>query len=74
MLSKLRRSCVSVSPLPAQPVSGSGRSGDTETQLRLSFDSKDEALAYAATKGLEVHLVPAPPAALKLQAYADNFR
>jgi len=40
----------------------------------LSFDSKDEALAYAATKGLEVHLVPAPPVALKLQAYADNFR
>ena len=41
---------------------------------RKSFDSKDEALAYAATKKLKVHLVPAPPIQLKLQAYADNFR
>ena len=25
-------------------------------------------------KGFDIHLVPAPPVALKLQAYADNFR
>ena len=56
------------------PLTGWAGSGDTETQIRLSFDSKDEALAYAASKGLEVHLVPAPPLPLKLQAYADNFR
>ena len=60
--------------LQPDPLTGWAGSGDTNTQLRLSFDSKDEALAYAATKGLEVHLVPAPPATLKLQAYADNFR
>ena len=60
--------------LRPDPLTGWAGSGDTETQLRLSFDSKDEALAYAATKGLEVHLVPAAPATLKLQAYADNFR
>ena len=28
----------------------------------------------ARRKGFEVHLVPAPPVKLKLQAYADNFR
>ena len=60
--------------LKPDPLTGWAGSGDTETQLRLSFDSKDEALAYAATMGLEVHLVPAPPILLKLQAYADNFR
>lgn len=60
--------------LRPDPLTGWAGSGDTETQIRLSFASKDEALAYAAAKGLEVHLVPAPPVQLKLQAYADNFR
>ena len=60
--------------LKPDPLTGWAGSGDTETQLRLSFDSKDEALAYARSKGLEVHIVPAAPVGLKLQAYADNFR
>ena len=60
--------------LRPDPLTGWAGSGDTDTQVRLGFDSKDEALAYAASKGLNVHLVPAPPVALKLQAYADNFR
>ena len=61
-------------PLRPDPLTGWAGSGDTDTQLRLTFASKEEALAYATKKGLDVHLVPAPPAALKLQAYADNFR
>ena len=60
--------------LKPDPLTGWAGSGDTETQLRLSFDSKDEALAYANAKGFDVHVVPAPPVVLKLQAYADNFR
>lgn len=60
--------------LRPDPLTGWAGSGDTETQLRLSFGSKDEALAYAKAKGLDVHLVPAAPIPLKLQAYADNFR
>jgi hypothetical protein len=61
-------------PLRPDPLTGWAGSGDTKTQVRLSFESKEEALAYAASKGLEVHLIPAPPVQLKLQAYADNFR
>ena len=60
--------------LQPDPLTGWSGSGDTETQLRLSFVSKDEALAYARSKGLEVHIISAPPVGLKLQAYADNFR
>jgi hypothetical protein len=56
------------------PLTGWNGSGDTRTQVRLRFDTKDEALAYADRKGLTVHLVPAAPTSLKLQAYADNFR
>jgi hypothetical protein len=31
-------------------------------------------MAYAERKGLQVHLVPSAPVAMKIQAYADNFR
>ena len=56
------------------PLTGWSGSGDTNTQIRLTFDTRGEAIAYATKKGFEIHLVPAPPVALKLQAYADNFR
>ena len=56
------------------PLTGWNGSGDTRTQVRLSFASEDDAIAYATKHGLEYHLVPAAPIALKIQAYADNFR
>ena len=61
-------------PQRADPLTGWAGSGDTRTQVRLSFDTKDEAIAYATRKGFAIHIVPAPPVALKLQAYADNFK
>jgi hypothetical protein len=61
-------------PLRPDPLTGWAGSGDTRTQVRLSFDTKDEAIAYATRKGFDIHIVPAPPVALKLQAYADNFK
>jgi hypothetical protein len=56
------------------PLTGWNGSGDTKTQIRLRFATKEEALAYAERKGFAVHLVPAAPTSLKIQAYADNFR
>ncbi|RIX29240.1 ETC complex I subunit [Sphingomonas edaphi] len=61
-------------PQRPDPLTGWAGSGDTNTQVRLTFDTKEEALSYAERKGLTVHLIPAPPVSLKLQAYADNFR
>ena len=61
-------------PLRPDPLTGWNGSGDTNTQVRMTFDSKDAAIAYAERHGLEYHLIPAPPVRLKLQAYADNFR
>lgn len=61
-------------PQRPDPLTGWNGSGDTATQIRLKFDSKEAALAYAERKGLTVHLVPAAPVAMKIQAYADNFR
>lgn len=56
------------------PLTGWAGSGDTRRQIRLSFPSLDAAQAYAAKKGLSVTVVPAAARAMKIQAYADNFR
>jgi len=56
------------------PLTGWAGSGDTKTQVRLTFRTKDEAIAYAKRRKIPYHLVPAAPVKLKLQAYADNFR
>lgn len=61
-------------PLRPDPLTGWNGSGDTDTQVRLTFPTKDEAIAYAERRGLRYHLVPATPVKLKLQAYSDNFR
>lgn len=56
------------------PLTGWNGSGDTNTQVRINFPTKDAAIAYCDKHGLNYHLVPAQPVRLKLQAYADNFR
>jgi hypothetical protein len=58
----------------ADPLTGWNGSGDTNTQVRLTFRTREEAIAYADRHGLSYHIVPATPVKLKLQAYADNFR
>jgi hypothetical protein len=61
-------------PLRPDPLTGWNGSGDTNPQVRINFDTKEAAIAYCEKRGLEYHIVPAPPVRLKLQAYADNFR
>lgn len=60
--------------LRPDPLTGWNGSGDTRTQVRMTFPTKDAAIAYCDRHGLQYHLVPAPPVRLKIQAYADNFR
>ncbi len=57
------------------PLTGWSGGGDTQSQVKLTFPTLEAACAYAEREGIEgVHVVPAPPAKLKLQSYADNFR
>lgn len=56
------------------PLMGWAGSGDTATQVILSFQTLEEAQAYAARQGLEAEVVPATPKKLILQSYAENFR
>jgi hypothetical protein len=61
-------------PQLPDPLTGWNGSGDTNTQVRITFRSKEEAIAYAERYNIPYHLVPATPVKLKIQAYADNFR
>ena len=56
------------------PLTGWNGSGDTNTQVRLTFPTREAAIAYCTRHGLEHHVVAAPAVRLKIQAYADNFR
>lgn len=58
----------------ADPLMGWTGSGDTQSQVTLTFASRDEALAYASRHGIAAAVHATPPRRLKLQAYADNFR
>ena len=60
--------------LRPDPLTGWNGSGDTNPQVRLTFQTKDAAIAYCDKQGLNYHVVAAAPVRLKIQAYADNFR
>lgn len=55
------------------PLMGWSSSSDMNAQVRLSFDTRDEAVAYAERHGIpfRLHEPRRPP--LILKAYADNF-
>jgi hypothetical protein len=56
------------------PLTGWAGSGDTQAQVKLTFPSREAAVAYANKYGIAYTLIPTPPKTLKIQAYADNFR
>lgn len=57
------------------PLMGWWGSSDTNGQVRLSFDTREEAVAFAEKKGL-VFEVEEPPVQrpVKPKIYADNFK
>jgi hypothetical protein len=61
-------------PLRPDPLTGWNGSGDTDTQVKINFRTKEAAVAFCDKNGLQYHLIPAAPVKMKIQAYADNFR
>jgi NADH dehydrogenase len=57
------------------PLMGWTGSSDTASQVRLNFDSKDAALAYARERGLEYTLVEPKPRkpVIRSRGYGENF-
>lgn len=46
----------------------------TKPQIRLTFPSKAEAIAYAERKGLVYHVYGPEQPKMVIKAYADNFK
>ena len=61
-------------PKVPDPIMGWAGSGDTMSQLKLRFDSQDEAEAYAKSKGIAYRVVQPQQSRMHIKAYADNFR
>lgn len=57
------------------PLMGWTGSSDTQTQVRLTFPSKEEALDYALRHGIEVVVQPAGPRKPNIRpgGYGENF-
>ena len=47
--------------------------GDTRQQLRLRFDTREEAVAYAEKQGLDYEVSRERDRKVQRKAYADNF-
>ena len=62
-------------PREIEPLMGWTSSGDMRSQIKIWFDSKEEALAYAARNGIVARVVePAQDAVRRPLSYSDNFR
>jgi hypothetical protein len=58
----------------ADPLMGWIGSADTQAQVRLKFDTRDEAVAYAARNALAFQVELAHARKFTPKAYADNFK
>jgi hypothetical protein len=56
------------------PLMGWTSSRDMKSQLRLTFASKEEAVAYAERNGIPYRLVDAKLRAAVRKSYSENFR
>jgi ETC complex I subunit conserved region len=58
----------------ADPLMGWTSSNDTQQQVTIRFDTKDEAIAYAQREGIPYIVSIVPPARTSKKSYSDNFR
>jgi ETC complex I subunit conserved region len=57
----------------ADPLMG-WTSGDTSTQVKLRFDSQEEAVEYAKRNGIAYSVANVPPVRMNKKSYSDNFK
>lgn len=62
------------SPRKIDPMMGYTSSSDTQQQVRLNFETREAAEAYAQRKGIEYRVVEPKEATRKQLSYTDNFR
>ena len=60
-------------PREVEPLMGWTSSGDMRSQVRLRFDTAEEAVAYCERNGIAYQLFPAKEPVRHGRSYADNF-
>jgi hypothetical protein len=55
------------------PLMGWTQTTDTDGQIRLTFDTREAAVAYAQKRGIPFELLPDPEVKRIVKSYADNF-
>jgi hypothetical protein len=61
-------------PRRPDPLMGWIGGADTQAQVKLTFETKEEAIAYADRNGIAYDLEIEQPRRVRPKAYADNFR
>jgi ETC complex I subunit conserved region len=61
-------------PRTTEPLMGYTSSSDMRSQVRLSFHSKDDAIAYATRNGIAYRVEEPKEKALRRISYSDNFK
>ena len=61
-------------PRLIEPLMGWTSSADTKTQVRLSFATKEEAVAFATSYGIAFRLQQPQKTELRPKSYAENFK
>ncbi len=61
-------------PRKIDPLMGYTSSGDMKSQIRLVFDTQDEAVAYARKHGITYRLQEPKTSKRRQISYAENFR
>jgi len=57
-----------------EPLMGWTSSGDMNAQVRLTFETQEEAVAYAERHSIPYQVFEPKQAARSVRAYADNFK
>jgi len=57
-----------------EPLMGWTSSTDMRAQIKLRFDSKEEAIAYATRNGIPYRVDEPRPITRKVISYSDNFK
>jgi hypothetical protein len=60
-------------PRQVEPLMGWTSSGDMKSQLRLRFETREEAIAYCEKNGIPYQVFEAQAPERRKIAYADNF-
>ncbi len=61
-------------PRVVEPLMGYTSSGDMKSQIRLSFDSQEDAVAYATRNAIAYRVLPPQEPKRRKVSYSDNFR